>query len=400
MIAHLDADCFYVSAERVRYPHLRGVPIGVLGNHGACIIAKSYEMKAAGVSTGMPIWEAQPLCPHGVYVKRDFRWYEVLSRKMLDVVQDVSPRVEFYSIDEFFFAFNDSTLAAVRQLQNTLLQHVGVPVSIGIAPTKTLAKLISDSAKPFGCGILCNETDRHRLLADKPVTEITGIARRSAVQLAKHGITTCQQYAEADRAKIRWLLTKRGEDLWWELNGTPVNPIQITRPDHKFISRGGSIGAASADPARIQAFVIRNAERLVEALNFYRIVCDYLILSLLFKGLPERAMRVKMLYSTADFDQIAQAALWLLPRVWQPPKAAVHYMHLIAGSLRPRTNRQLSLFEEPIARQQQIAETKRSINQHLGRFAVRSSLTLPLSDIHADPANDYDICDIYGKSCF
>src|SRR5262249_47101958 len=80
-VAHLDADCFYVSAERVRHPDLVGKPVGVLGNNGACVIAKSYEMKLAGVKTGMPIWDAKKLCPDGVYLKRDFHWYEVLSRK-------------------------------------------------------------------------------------------------------------------------------------------------------------------------------------------------------------------------------------------------------------------------------------------------------------------------------
>ena len=108
-IGHVDADAFYVAAERVRYAHLVGMPVGVLGNQGACVIAKSYEMKAQGVKTGMPIWEAQKLCPDGLYVKRDFRWYEVLSRLMLDTVRDLSPKVEYYSIDEFFFD------AALRQ---------------------------------------------------------------------------------------------------------------------------------------------------------------------------------------------------------------------------------------------------------------------------------------------
>ncbi len=78
-VAHLDADCFYVSAERVRHPKLVGKPVGVLGNNGACVIAKSYEMKRAGVKTGVPIWDAVKLCPDGVYVKRDFYWYEVLT---------------------------------------------------------------------------------------------------------------------------------------------------------------------------------------------------------------------------------------------------------------------------------------------------------------------------------
>ena len=94
-IAHLDADCFYVSAERVRRRFLAGKPVGVLGNQGACVIAKSYEMKARGVQTGTPIWDAVKLCPEGVYLKRDFRWYEVISRRMLAAVREASPRVEY-----------------------------------------------------------------------------------------------------------------------------------------------------------------------------------------------------------------------------------------------------------------------------------------------------------------
>ena len=73
MIGHIDSDCFYVSAERVRFPFLRNQPVGVLGNQGACVIAKSYELKAKGVSTGMPIWDAAKLCPEALFVKRDFR---------------------------------------------------------------------------------------------------------------------------------------------------------------------------------------------------------------------------------------------------------------------------------------------------------------------------------------
>ena len=395
MIGHVDADCFYVSAERVRYPHLRGMPVGVLGNHGACIIAKSYEMKAAGVPTGMPIWEATPICPLGVFVKRDFRWYEVLSRKMLALVQQASPRVEFYSIDEQFFTAPEPTHAFASGLQQKILQQVGVPVSIGIAPTKTLAKLISDSSKPFGCGVLASENERLALLRDRPVVDITGIARRSAKRLADYGIRTCEEFANADRAFIRWLLTKRGEDLWWELNGTPVLSVQLVRPQHKFVSRGGSIGKASCDSQRVQAFVVRNVERLVEALSHYHLCCDHLILSLLFTNAPERSLRSSLLGSRADFEALLEAALHLLPQVWQPASAHVHYMHVIADGLRPLDNRQRSLFEQP-----QLADLKHRINNAVGRFALRSAATLPLVDVYGDQANEYDICDIYGKSCF
>jgi DNA polymerase V len=128
MIGHVDADCFYVSAERVRFPHLCGLPVGVLGNQGACVIAKSYEAKAAGITTGMPIWDAVPRCPMMVFVKRDFAWYEVLSRKMLAIVQDASPQVEFYSIDEQFFYLERSTVDDARHLQQKILVSVGIPV--------------------------------------------------------------------------------------------------------------------------------------------------------------------------------------------------------------------------------------------------------------------------------
>jgi nucleotidyltransferase/DNA polymerase involved in DNA repair len=416
MMGHVDADCFYVSAERVRLPHLAGMPVAVLGNHGACIIAKSYEMKAAGVATGVPIWDATAICPQAVYVKRDFSWYEVLSRKLLALIQEMSPRVEFYSIDEMFFEAVDPSLAAARQLQQRILDRLRIPVSVGIAPTKTLAKLASDSSKPFGCRVVLNESDRREILHDRPVTDVTGIARRSALRLAEQGIATCAQLADADRAFIRWLLTKRGEDLWWELNGTAVMPILTARPEHKFVSRGGSIGRASRDGSRIHAFVVRNVERLVEALHYYQIVCDQLTLALLFTDAPERSPRASLLGSTSDFEQLCAAALELLPQAWQPPTAAVHYMHVIAGGLRPSRLRQRSLLEQldcrradgsqssgpedRSARQTALAEVKRQVNDRVGRFALRSGSTLPLGDVYGDAANAYDICDIYGKSCF
>src|SRR5436305_10722668 len=148
-VGHLDADCFYVSAERVRNAFLLNKPVGVLGNQGAFVIAKSYEMKAAGVKTGDPVWEAVVKCPRGVYLKRDFRWYEVLSRRMLDVVREFSPAVEYYSIDEFFFQAVPhrglSLQATAEAMRDHLLRVVGVPVTIGIGRSKTLAKLISDT---------------------------------------------------------------------------------------------------------------------------------------------------------------------------------------------------------------------------------------------------------------
>src|SRR5262245_42437927 len=94
LIGFGDADAFYASAESVRMSWLRDMPVGVCGNQGACVIARSYSMKRYGVKVGEPIWDAKKKCPDGIYVKRDFKWYEILSRKMLETIRTYSELVE------------------------------------------------------------------------------------------------------------------------------------------------------------------------------------------------------------------------------------------------------------------------------------------------------------------
>jgi DNA polymerase V len=153
LIGHADADRFYCSAECVRNQFLVGKPLGVLGNQGACVIARSYKMSDKGVKVGDPVWEARKLCPDGIYRKRDFKWYEVLSRKMLSVLRELSPRVEYYSIDEFVFEVDPlpgrPLAATARHVPDTIWLKTGLPVTVGIGRSRTLAKLLSDEAKPF-----------------------------------------------------------------------------------------------------------------------------------------------------------------------------------------------------------------------------------------------------------
>src|SRR5471030_1978295 len=128
-----DADAFYASAEAVRRPWMAGLPVGVLGNQGACVIARNYPMKKFGIKVGMPIWEAKKLCPDGVYVKRDFKWYESISRKMLAEIGNQSPRVEYYSIDEFFWEgipVAGSYQQTAEAIRNGMKANVGVPMTV------------------------------------------------------------------------------------------------------------------------------------------------------------------------------------------------------------------------------------------------------------------------------
>ncbi len=402
-IGHLDADCFYVSAERVRDPFLRGKAVGVLGNQGACIIAKSHEMKKAGVKTGMPIWEALQKCPEAIYVKRDFHWYEVLSRMMLAIVQDLSPRVEYYSIDEFFFLAAPRQNQTFQQLAQTIhdriRNEVQVSVRVGIARTRSLAKLISDSAKQSSAEVILDLESETALLAERPVTDITGIAGRRAARLIHWGIRTCLDFARADRRLIRSLLTASGEKLWWELNGDPVEPIHPQRTTHKMLSRGGSLGGSTSDPTALHAWLVRNLERLIEELEYYEVLAGKVTVCLSYKDGESGVGQTTLTVPSDRFDILLEALRSGLRQAWRPEVAATH-MHLIADGLTPSRHAPLSLFDPPDDRTRTLAQLKREVNTRHGRFILRSAATLPINTVYRDSANDYDIGDIRGKFCF
>ncbi|MFO0954596.1 MAG: nucleotidyltransferase [Isosphaeraceae bacterium] len=402
-VAHLDADCFYVSAERVRDGFLLDKPVGVLGNQGACVIAKSYEMKAAGVKTGEPIWEALVKCPEGVYIKRDFRWYEVLSRLMLEAVREASPRVEYYSIDEFFFVITPARGRTHQQeaeaIRDRVLKRVGVPVTIGVARTRTLAKLISDSAKPFGARAVLDRDGEEELLGGRPVTEITGIAGRRAARLKPWGILTCLDLARADRRLVRELLTASGEVLWWELNGDPVQAIHSQRPLHKALSRGGSFGESTDRPPVLYAWLVRNIERLIEELEYHAVLAGRLTVWVAYKNGAVGVGQTRLSVPSDRFDVLLDAARPCLRRAWVP-RVHAQRMHLIAEHLTPRRQAPLGLFEPAAGKAEALARLKREVNARHGRFVLRSAATLPLNAIYQDTANGYDICDVRGKICF
>jgi nucleotidyltransferase/DNA polymerase involved in DNA repair len=402
-VGHLDADCFYASAERVRDDFLREKPLGILGNQGACVIAKSYEMRAAGVSTGMPIWDALEKCPQGIYLKRDFRWYEILSRLMLGIVRELSPRVEFYSIDEFFFTAvppRGWTFQELAQaIRDRIWEVIRVPVTVGIARTRILAKLISDAAKPFGASAVLDPQAEAALLAQRPVTEITGIAGRRERRLLPWGIQTCLDFARADRRLVRELLTASGEALWWELNGEPVQPILLQRPLHKILSRGGSFGEATFDPLILYAWLVRNLERLIEELEYHAVLTGRLTIWIAYKDGRAGVGQVGLEAPSDRFDILLDAARPCLRRAWIP-RVPANRMHLLAERLVRRASGQIGLFDPPGRLSDAVAQLKREINARHGRFALRSAATLPLVGIYRDAANEYDICDVRGKLCF
>jgi hypothetical protein len=312
---------------------------------------------------------------------------------------------EYYSIDEFFFEAAPPRGCDYQRyaeaVRDRVKEAVGVPVTVGIARSRTLAKLIGEAAKPFGAKAVLDRGAEEGLLASLPVMDVTGISGRRERRLAPWNVRTCLDLANADRRLVCGLLTAAGEALWWELNGEPVQPIHPQRPLHKILSRGGSFGEATDQPVVLWAWLVRNLERLIEELEFHAVLAGRLTVWVSYKNGQVGVGQTGLAVPSDRFDVLLDAARPCLRRAWVP-RVPAQRMHLIAERLTPRRQAPLGLFDPPgaAAWAESLARLKREVNTRHGRFALRSAATLPLAHIYRDTANSYDIGDIRGKICF
>src|SRR5437868_4466517 len=227
-VALVDCNNFYVSCERVFQPELRGRPVVVLSNNDGCVIARSNEAKALGIAMGAP-WHLHRdrFAAAGVIVRSsNYTLYGDMSSRVMNVLSRFTPDLEIYSIDEAFLrmgGFGAQLEAQARALRAVVLQWTGIPVSIGIAPTKTLAKVANRIAKKDagseGVLVLLEEAAQDAALARMELTDLWGVAGRLAARLAALGIATPLDLKHGDPRLIRERLGVVTMRLALELRG-------------------------------------------------------------------------------------------------------------------------------------------------------------------------------------
>ena len=272
--ALVDCNNFYCSCERLFRPDLKQKPVAVLSNNDGCIIARSKEVKDLGVKMGTPLFQAQDLIKqHDIQVfSSNYRLYGDISNRVMQTLEELCPRVEIYSIDEAFL-----DLAGFRhildfgfQLKETVYRHVGIPVSVGIAPTKTLAKLANFAAKKYpATGGVVDLTDpqrQTRLLQQVPVSEVWGVGRRHTQSLQQLGITTALELARMHHKVVRKRFSVVMERTLRELNGESCLGLEeITPPKQQIVcSRSFGEKITTYQPLReaLCEFTARALEKL------------------------------------------------------------------------------------------------------------------------------------------
>jgi len=312
-IAHVDCDAFYASCEAARHPELKGSAICVLSSQDAIVVAKSYAAKALGVTTGMPVWEAKKIAPQVVCLAADFRYYGQVSGKLFAILRRYSPDVEVYSIDEGFMdmsavpaLWHQSFQQLADEIRLTIACETGITASVGIATTRTLAKMASESNKPNGTMVV-RFSQIVPFLHGIAVSDIPGIGRNRAAQLNRFNIHTALEFSRMDELLMQQLLGRSGMVLKQELTGFPVLGIETEPPLPKSVSRTASMGQQVQLREVVSAHLSYHTMRLVSELVAKQLLARHIHLFLTLASYEKRTSNVCLDVPTNSLKRITIA---------------------------------------------------------------------------------------------
>jgi DNA polymerase V len=272
--ALVDGNNFYASCERVFNPRLERWPVVVLSNNDGCVVARSNEAKALGIAMGVPIFQLRDLLhSHQVQVfSSNYALYGDLSHRMMETLTRLVPKVEVYSIDEAFLELpclkGDALASYAQEIRTTVKAWTGIPISIGIAQTKTLAKLANRLAKkqPDGIFDLSSVASPNDLLSEIDVGDIWGIGHQWSKRLKQQGIKTALQLKDVNQGWIRQQMGIVGLRIVLELNGLSCLPLDLCPPARKSVTVSRSFGQPVERIEDLQqaitAYISRAAEKL------------------------------------------------------------------------------------------------------------------------------------------
>jgi DNA polymerase IV len=313
-ILHADVDAFYASVEQRDDPRLRGRPV-IVGTW--VVLAASYEAKACGVRTAMGGTQARRLCPQAAVVEPRMSAYAEASKAMFEVFEQTTPLVEGLSIDEAFLDVGGlgrisgpPTDIAVR-LRREVLQRVGLPISVGVARTKFLAKVASAVAKPDGLLVVPPDGEL-AFLHPLPVERLWGVGSVTGDKLRQHGITTVGEVAQlAETALVSILGRASGRHLHALAHNRDPRPVQVGRR-RRSIGAQRALGRTPRSPDALDAIVLALVDRLARRLRAARRVCRTVVLRLRFDDFSRATRSHTLSEATAQTQTILATARGLL----------------------------------------------------------------------------------------
>ena len=274
MIALADCNNFYASCERVFNPALKDKPVVVLSNNDGCIIARSNEAKALGIRMGEPVFKARKIIEeNNVNVfSTNFALYGDMSKRVMSLLDILSPEIEIYSIDEAFMDFSGikNCFNLGLQMRDTVAKHTGIPISIGIAKTKTLAKVANHLAKRYskkGVYVLNRKKHTTDILKSIPVSKVWGIGSKYTKMLNSYGVESAYDFVALDEDWVLNKMTIVGLKIQHELKGKPCISIDTNPSSKKNICTSRSFGTSVTQFRPLKESISAHAARCAEKLR-------------------------------------------------------------------------------------------------------------------------------------
>ncbi|MFI0370067.1 DNA polymerase IV [Actinomadura sp. 1N219] len=310
-ILHADLDAFYASVEQRDDPGLRGRPV-IVG--GGVVLAASYEAKAYGVRTAMGGGQARRLCPRAVVVPPRMSAYSAASKAVFAVFRATTPLVEGLSIDEAFLdvhGLRRSPVDVAVRLRRAVAEEIGLPITVGVARTKFLAKVASGVAKPDGLLVVPPDGELE-FLRPLPVRRLWGVGRATAEKLARFGVTTVGDVADMPESTLVTLLGPgAGRHLHALARNRDPRPVR-TGVRRRSMGSQRALGRRRRSPAELDAMLVGIADRLGGRLRKARRVCRTVTLRLRFEDFARATRSHTLPQATADTERILETARDLL----------------------------------------------------------------------------------------
>lgn len=392
--ALVDCNNFFVSCERAFQPELEGKPVVVLSNNDGCVVARSNESKAMGIKMGTPFFKIRDKVESGNLIVRssNYSLYGDLSSRVMSILAAAVPKIEIYSIDEAYLCVDGIDKKKLEVLCPELVRRirkwVGIPVSIGIASTKTLAKVANHFAKKYpgyrGVCRIVTEEQRVKALKLTPIGDVWGIGRRVAPRLLAMGLTTAFDYVSMPQDWVYKNLGLGGLRVWNELNGK--ESVEEERDEaRQSICTSRSFAETITDiqelSARVSDFAAKCAEKLRQDGTAAYCINTFLYTNRFREDkpqdFPDATIRLDMPASSTQ--EVVSAALKALKLIWKPgfeyKKAGVVVFDIVN-----RDERQLTLFETDSAKKEKqdvLSQVMDNVNVSSGQNVLRVATQRP-----------------------
>jgi len=383
IVALVDCNNFYVSCERVFNPKLNNKPVAILSNNDGCIVSRSQEIKDLKIPMGAPGFKYEALIKKngGTLLSSNYALYADMSSRVMEVLAMFSPDIEIYSIDEAFLGFNGFKTRNLAEFGNkikrTVFQWTGIPVSVGISKTKTLAKVANHFAKRYSAfkGSLCLLNDERiaNALAKTPVSEVWGIGRQYDKFLRQNKIETALQLRDADDKFIDHYLTSTGLKTVLELHGYSCIDLDDAPISKKSIVTSRSFGKQVSELSELQEAVSEYVTRAAEKLRKQNCVAGLLMVFLStnrFKEGPQynNSLSTTLFPPTAYTPDLIEKALNLLEELFLPgfefKKAGVMLADIIPEKDVPLSFMEVNYLDD---KRKKLMETVDKLNRIYGQ---------------------------------